>query len=68
MNSHQRFWNFLFVDQELKPEPDLLVEILQRTTAAESLAAQVVGRDDGNTDPRPGQFGAGAGWSNYARR
>jgi hypothetical protein len=49
----------------LKPEPDLLVEILQRTTSAESLAAQVVGRDDANM---PGQFGAGAGWSNIGRR
>ena len=52
--------------QELKPEPDLLVEILQRTTAADSLAAQVVG--ERNLDTRPGHFGAGAGWSNNARR
>lgn len=47
---------------DLKPEPDLLVEILQRTTAAENLLR---GRDDGG----PGRAGGngGAGWTDAQR-
>lgn len=53
---------------DLKPEPDLLVEILQRTTAAESATAQARAGDVAiGMDRRHDQFGAGAGWANGRR-
>ena len=53
---------------DLKPEPDLLVEILQRTTAVEIAASQARPVDGGNAlDRRQDQFGAGAGWANARR-
>ena len=53
---------------DLKPEPDLLVEILQRTTAADNAATQTRAADGGlGMDRRQDQFGAGAGWANGRR-
>ena len=51
--------------QELKPEPDLLVEILQRTTAAESLLAAQRGNDGGGPDRPAGA--PGPGWADAQR-